>query len=103
MTKELNTNEAVDESKENETKSTPHSREERRKKRERMYRRLDDQNKYKEVLDTKGAFIMSRKKVRKNAVEEHMVELMTLVGKSKRPMLSDAEIGKMFREIVNQP
>ena len=73
-------------------------REERKKQRSKM---LDKMNDKKEVLTTHGAFVTSRKMVKKNPVELHEQELMTLFWKSKRPMHSDEEIGKMFREIFS--
>lgn len=64
--------------------------------------RLNRLDNYKEKIVTKGIVVVSRQLIPKNIVEVNEQAFLTLVEKSRQPRYTDADIGKLFRDIVQR-
>lgn len=77
----------------------------RKRRKEEMddhIRRLNRLDNYKEKIVTKGIVVVSRQLIPKNIVEVNEQAFLTLVEKSRQPRYTDADIGKLFRDIVQR-
>lgn len=73
--------------------------ERRARRKAEMERILAQEDMFKEQIQTQGAFVMSRIRVRKNPIEQKETELLQLLGRVKMRGYTDEEIGAQFRRL----